>query len=70
MSTRDQGEAPATTEDRLDRLVRALERLVTVEERKLAASNSQSRRAAKQAGPTTDGAMAIVQKRLRKVRGR
>ena len=56
--------------DDLARLVRVLDRLVTVEERKLAARGSAERRALKQAGPTTDEALAAVQRRLRKVRSK
>lgn len=48
------------------RLVRALERLVTVEERKLAAKGAVARRAAKEAGPTTEEHIAYVRKKLRK----
>jgi hypothetical protein len=62
----DTVEVPAND---FSRLVRALERLVTVEERKLAARGSAERRALKQAGPTTDEAIARAEKRLRKMRG-
>lgn len=56
--------------ERFDRLVRVLERMVTVEERKLAARGSAERRALKQAGPTTDEAIEAVRKRLSKIRGK
>lgn len=51
------------------RLVRTLERLVTVEERKLAAKGAAARKAEKQAGPTTDECLGYVRKRIRKMRG-
>lgn len=56
--------------DRFERLICALERLVLIEERKLAQSADSARRAAKRAGPTTDQAIADVRARLKKVRSK
>lgn len=62
--------AKSLDDERFERLLRALERLVLVEERKLAQVADSSRRAAKKAGPTTEQAMAQVKARLKKVRSK
>jgi primosomal protein N'' len=53
-------------DQRFERLLVALERLVGIETRKAARESDAAKRAAKKAGPTTDRAMADVEARLKR----
>jgi hypothetical protein len=50
----------------MERQSKAIERLVVVEERKLAAKSHEQRKAERSAGPTTEDALAYVERRMKK----